>query len=55
MEASLAYYHDLLFYKGHMTEDQLLSIDEGDPYTFETVGYGPAHRSAGGRAQAPRD
>jgi len=43
VESSLAYYHDLLFYKGHMTEDQLLAVDEGDPYTFETVGYGAAN------------
>lgn len=42
VEASLAYYHDLLFYKGLMAEEQILTIDEGDPYTFETVAYGVA-------------
>lgn len=39
----LAPLHDLLFYKGLMSEEQILSIDEGDPYSFETVGYGVAN------------
>ena len=43
VEATLAYYHDLLFYKGHITEEELLSIDANDPYTLETVGYGVAN------------
>ena len=43
VEGTLAYYHDLLFYKGLMSEEQILSIDEGDPYTFESVGYGVAN------------
>lgn len=38
---NLAYYHDLLMYKGEMTPGQLLGPDA--PYRKETVGYGVAN------------
>ncbi len=38
---NLPYYHDLLFYKGEMTEDELLGPDA--PYRRETVGFGVAN------------
>jgi tetratricopeptide (TPR) repeat protein len=41
VEENAAYYHDLLFYKGAMTEDQLLGPEA--PYRRETVGYGVAN------------
>ncbi|MFC1662196.1 tetratricopeptide repeat protein [Gemmatimonadota bacterium] len=37
---NLAYYHDLLFYKGEMTAEQLLNPGPDAPYRRETVGYG---------------
>ena len=40
---NLPYYHDLLFYKGVMTADQLLNPGEDAPYRKETVGYGIAN------------
>ena len=42
VEQSLAYYHCLLFYKGLMREEELLSIDDYEPYSSETVGFGVA-------------
>jgi tetratricopeptide (TPR) repeat protein len=39
--ANLPYYHDLLFYKGMKTADELLAPDS--PYRLETVGYGVAN------------
>lgn len=38
---NLPYYHDLLFYKGEMTAEELLGPDA--PYRRETVGYGVAN------------
>lgn len=40
---NLAYYHDLLFYKGEMTADELLDPGPDGPYRRETVGYGVAN------------
>jgi tetratricopeptide (TPR) repeat protein len=40
---NLSYYHDLLFYKGEMTSDQLLNPGPDAPYRRETVGYGVAN------------
>lgn len=40
---NLPYYHDLLFYKGEMTEDQLLNPGPDAPYRKETVGFGVAN------------
>ena len=40
---NLPYYHDLLFYKGQMTADQLLNPGPEAPYRRETVGYGVAN------------
>lgn len=40
---NLPYYHDLLFYKGEMTADQLLNPGPDAPYRRETVGYGVAN------------
>lgn len=40
---NLPYYHDLLFYKGEMTVDQLLNPGPEVPYRRETVGYGVAN------------
>jgi len=42
VEENVAYYHDLLFYKGIMTADQLLNPGPDGPYRRETVGYGVA-------------
>lgn len=41
VEENLAYYHDLLLYKGAKTPEQLLGPDA--PYRRETVGYGVAN------------
>ncbi len=43
VETNLAYYHDLLFYKGDKTADELLVLDESSPYRLETVGFGVAN------------
>lgn len=43
IEENLAYYHDLLLYKGAMTPDQLLNPGADAPYRRETVGYGVAN------------
>ncbi len=40
---NLAYYHDLLFYKGDMTAEELLNPGPDGPYRRETVGYGVAN------------
>lgn len=39
---NLAYYHDLLFYKGVMTAEDLLNPGPEGPYRRETVGFGVA-------------
>jgi len=43
VQENVAYYHDLLFYKGVMTADQLLDPGPEAPYRRETVGYGVAN------------
>jgi tetratricopeptide (TPR) repeat protein len=43
IEENVAYYHDLLFYKGVKTADELLSPGEDAPYRLETVGFGVAN------------
>ena len=43
IEENVAYYHDLLFYKGVKTEDELLNPGEDAPYRLETVGMGVAN------------
>jgi tetratricopeptide (TPR) repeat protein len=40
---NVAYYHDLLFYKGVLTADELLNPGADAPYRRETVGYGVAN------------
>jgi tetratricopeptide (TPR) repeat protein len=40
---NLAYYHDLLFYKGEKTQEELLNPGPDAPYRRETVGYGVAN------------
>jgi tetratricopeptide (TPR) repeat protein len=40
---NLAYYHDLLLYKGAKTPEQLLNPGPEAPYRRETVGYGVAN------------
>lgn len=40
---NVAYYHDLLFYKGLMTEEDLLNPGPDAPYRRETVGFGVAN------------
>jgi len=40
---NLAYYHDLLLYKGAMTPQELLNPGPDAPYRRETVGYGVAN------------
>jgi hypothetical protein len=43
IETNVAYYHDLLFYKGVKTEDELLDPGGDAPYRLETVGQGVAN------------
>lgn len=43
IEVNVAYYHDLLFYKGAKTADELLSVGDEGPYRLETVGFGVAN------------
>jgi tetratricopeptide (TPR) repeat protein len=43
IETNVAYYNDLLFYKGLMSADELLDLDEDSPYRLETVGFGIAN------------
>ena len=40
---NLPYYHDLLFYKGLMTAEELLNPGPDRPYRRETVGFGVAN------------
>ena len=40
---NIAYYHDLLFYKGVLSEEALLNPGPEAPYRRETVGYGVAN------------
>lgn len=40
---NVAYYHDLLFYKGLKTADELLNPGPDAPYRKETVGFGVAN------------
>jgi len=40
---NVAYYHDLLFYKGLKTEEELLNPADDAPYRLETVGMGVAN------------
>lgn len=42
VEENLAYYHDLLFYKGELTAQELLNPGPDAPYRRETVGFGVA-------------
>jgi tetratricopeptide (TPR) repeat protein len=43
VQENVAYYHDLLFYKGVLTADELLNPGPDAPYRRETVGYGVAN------------
>lgn len=43
VEENVAYYHDLLFYKGLLTEEEILNPGPDAPYRRETVGYGVAN------------
>jgi tetratricopeptide (TPR) repeat protein len=43
VEENVAYYHDLLYYKGLKTADELLNPGPDAPYRRETVGYGVAN------------
>lgn len=43
VEENVAYHHDLLFYRGLKTEDELLNPGPDAPYRRETVGYGVAN------------
>jgi len=43
IEENIAYYRDLLFYKGFMTADEILYPDEPDDNSFATTGYGVAN------------
>jgi len=43
LQENVAYYHDLLFYKGVLTADELLNPGPDAPYRRETVGYGVAN------------
>jgi tetratricopeptide (TPR) repeat protein len=43
VEENVAYYHDLLFYKGEKTAQELLEPGPDAPYRRETVGYGVAN------------
>lgn len=43
VEENVAYHHDLLFYKGLKTADELLNPGSDGPYRRETVGYGVAN------------
>ncbi len=40
---NVAYYHDLLYYKGLKSAEQLLAPGDGAPYRLETVGFGVAN------------
>lgn len=43
VEENVAYYHDLLFYKGLKTAEELLNPGEDAPYRLETVAQGVAN------------
>ena len=43
VEENVAYYHDLLFYKGLKTAEELLNPGEDGPYRLETVAQGLAN------------
>ncbi len=43
VQVDIAYYHNLLFYKGIKTADELLILGEDAPYRLETVGFGVAN------------
>lgn len=43
VEDNIAYYYDLLYYKGIMTRDELLNPPPDAPYRLETVGFGVAN------------
>ena len=43
IEENVAYYHDLLFYKGLKTAEELLNPGEDAPYRLETVAQGVAN------------
>jgi len=43
IETNVAYYNDMLFYKGLMSANELLDLDEDSPYRLETVGFGIAN------------
>jgi tetratricopeptide (TPR) repeat protein len=43
LQENVAYYHDLLFYKGLLTANELLNPGPDAPYRMETVGYGVAN------------
>ena len=40
IQTNIAYYHNLLFHKGLMSDEDLLEAGPGAPYRLETVGYG---------------
>jgi hypothetical protein len=43
VSVNIAYYHDLLFYKGLKTSQELLEPGPDAPYRLETVGMGVAN------------
>lgn len=43
VSVNVAYYHDLLYYKGEKTADELLDPGPDAPYRMETVGFGVAN------------
>jgi len=43
IEENVAYYYDLLFYRGLKTEDELLNVGEDAPFRVETVAQGVAN------------
>ncbi len=43
IEENVAYYHDLLFYTGIKSAEELLSPGDDAPYRLETVGFGVAN------------
>ncbi|MGI9628372.1 MAG: tetratricopeptide repeat protein [Longimicrobiales bacterium] len=56
ISVNVAYYHDLLFYKGLKTEEELLNPPEDGPYRLETVGMGVANwHIAHGEPEQARD
>lgn len=43
IQVNVAYFHDLLFYKGEKTAEELLAPGDDAPYRLETVGFGVAN------------